>query len=277
MDRLVVGLVPSDRLRERDPRTRAFRRALEQRIGLYVVERNVSSYDELEQAMALGHVDLAWLPPLVFARLEQHAVAVAIATLVRSGNYGAALVTASTSRIQTLDQLQGSRMAWVDPLSASGHVVARLGLVARGIDPRTTFAREFFAGSHAEALRAVLEGRADVAAVFANLDATGNVVRGPWAEIGVPADRVRVLAVVGEVPPDLVATRASVPHELQHGVAAALMDMAADPSLAPVLEAIFGVSRFAAGAPASYVWLREVLASATTDAYASTSPPSASK
>ena len=205
LDRIVLGLVPTDRLRARDARTRLFTRALEDRLGFYVVERNVDTYDELEQAMTGGKIDLAWLPPLVFARLDQHAVATAVATVVRPGEaFWSVLVTSTSSGVVQLDadHLRGRRIAWVDPLSASGHLVARLGLVARGVDPRTTFSAESFAGSHAEALLAAVEGRVDVAATFARCDAEGQIVHGPWIEAGVAAEEVRVLGLLGEVPPD---------------------------------------------------------------------------
>jgi phosphate/phosphite/phosphonate ABC transporter binding protein len=277
---MVLGFVPSDRMGARDARTRTFTRAIEDRLGLYVIQRNVANYDELERAMTSGHIDLAWLPPLVFARLDRHSVALAVATIVRGEKrFWSILSTSSTSSVTSLDaeQLRGRRVAWVDPLSASGHIVARLGLAARGIDVRTTFAAESFAGSHVEALRATLDGRADVAATFAHCDAQGHVVHGPWVEADVPVEHVRVLGLLGEVPPDLVAARVGLPEELRDRIRTVLLDVAADASLAPALEAIFGGSTFAPGAPASYSALCDLLdrASSTTDAYASTTPPGA--
>jgi phosphonate transport system substrate-binding protein len=278
LDRLVLGLVPSDRLRARDERTRLFRRALEERLGVYVVERNVSAYDELEQAMTSGAIGLAWLPPLVFARLDERAVAVAVATVDRPGEaFWSVLVTARHSRLTGLDadELRGRRIAWVDPLSASGHVVARLALQARGIDPRTTFSAESFAGSHQEALRAVVDGRADVAAVFARCDAQGSVVHGPWVEAGVAPGEVRVLGLLGEVPPDLIAASRQLPAEMHDAIPAAMLDISRDAALGPALQAIFGGTRFIAGLPASYASLRDLLdrTSGSLEAFDSTMPP----
>jgi phosphate/phosphite/phosphonate ABC transporter binding protein len=279
-DRIVLGFVPTDRLRARDARTRLFTRALEERLGLYVVERNVATYDELEQAMTGGRIDLAWLPPLVFARLDERAVATALATVVRPGEaFWSVLITGANSKVSRLDleQLRGRRVAWVDPLSASGHIVARLGLAARGIDPRTTFSSESFAGSHPEALRAALEGRADVAATFARCDAEGRVVHGPWVEAGIDAKEVRVLGLLGEVPPDLIGACRSLPPELHDAIRAAIVDISQNESLGPALQAIFGGTKFIPGVPASYSSLRDLLdrTSGTLDAFVSTTPPEA--
>jgi phosphate/phosphite/phosphonate ABC transporter binding protein len=278
VDRLVLGLVPTDRLRARDARTLRFTRALEDRLRLRVVERNVGTYDELEQAMTGGQIDLAWLPPLLFARLDQRAVATAVATVVRPGEaYWSVLLTSPGSEVTALDarQLLGRRIAWVDPLSASGHVVARLGLAARGIDVRQTFASEVFAGSHQEALLAALEGRVDVAATFARCDEQGRVVHGPWVEAGVAPEGVVLLGLLGEVPPDLIAACSRLPQELRDTIRAAMVDISHDASMAPSLQAIFGGTRFVGGAPASYAALCSLLdqSSGTLEAFASTNPP----
>ncbi|HEX8792240.1 MAG TPA: PhnD/SsuA/transferrin family substrate-binding protein [Polyangiaceae bacterium] len=279
VDRIVLGLVPTDRLRARDARTRKFVHALQDRLGVHVVERNVDTYDELEQAMTAGRIDLAWLPPLVFARLDQRSVARAVATVVRPGDaFWSVLVTSPASGITRLvpDQLRGRRIAWVDRLSASGHIVARLGLSALGLDPRATFASESFAGSHIEALHAVLEGRADVAATFARCASQGGIVHGPWTEAGIPASDVVVLGLLGEVPPDLIAASSRLPPEMRTAIEGAMMDVARDDALAPSLQAIFGGTKFAPGAPASYAALCQLLdrSSSTLEALASTNPPS---
>jgi phosphate/phosphite/phosphonate ABC transporter binding protein len=283
MVRLVLGLVPADRTRERATRARVFMRALGERAGVYIVERNVSSYDELEREITLAHIDIAWLPPMVFARLERAFVVVALATRSRPNNaYTAVLVSARGSGRTTLEHVRGARIAWVDPLSASGYVVPRLGLLAQGIDPRTTFAQEFFAGSHAEAVRAVLEGHADIAATYANLDERERVGHGVWTEIGASVDDFHIVAMLGEIPPDLIAARASVPEEQRDAVVRAFLDMAAETELGDAIESIFGGRRFERGTSSSYRALRDLLGRASdaglggaSDAYISTTPPGA--
>lgn len=260
MDRIVLGLVPSDKLGARDPRTRTFMRALEERIGAMVVERNAESYEDLERDISIGRIDIAWLPPMVYARLERDGVAQALLARRLNGPvFWSAMVTSARSHIERLDQIVGTRIAWVDPLSASGYLVARMGLRVSGIDPPTAFAQQFFVGSHAEAVNAVLSGQADVAATFVHIDGTGNVTRGAWDEIGVPSDRVRVLAVLGAVPPDVLAARTSVPTQLQTSVGTAVVAMATDPRLGQVVDAVFGTRAFDRGSSAAYIALREML------------------
>jgi phosphate/phosphite/phosphonate ABC transporter binding protein len=281
-DRLVVGLVPEGRLRPRDPSTRRFLRSLEAKIGVPVFERNVATYEELEKDMTLAKIDVAWLPPMVYARLERDSVAVAVVSRAEPlRRVWSALVTSSGSRVRDLQQLGGTSVAWVDPLSSSGYLVARLGLRALGIEPRTIFGKQAFVGSHAAAVDAVLLGQADVAATFVHLGIEGRVERGPWDEMGVPGDRVRVLALLGEVPPDVIAARTSVPSDLRTAIASALLQMGADEDLGPVVSSVFGTRIFQRGASERYGELRELLERASrsgpyrpADAFGSTSPPS---
>ena len=281
-ERLVVGLVPEGRLRPRDPSTRSFLRALEAKVGTPVFERNVASYEDLERDIAVGRIDFAWLPPMVYARLERESVAQALVT--RAGSARAvwsALVTSSASSVRDLGDLAGTSVAWIDPLSSAGYLVARLGLRARGIEPRTVFGKQSFAGSHTAANDAVLLGQADVAATFVHVGGDGSVVRGPWDEMAVPSERIRVLALLGAVPPDVIAARTSVPEPLRAAVARAILDMAASDEHGPLVAAVFGDRTFERGAGAGYAELRELLERASasgpfhrTDAFGSTSPPS---
>lgn len=235
-------------------------RALEERIGAMVVERNAESYEDLERDISVGRIDIAWLPPMVYARLERDGVAQALLARKLNGPvFWSAMIAAARSPIERLDQVVGKRIAWVDPLSASGYLVARMGLRVSGIEPRTAFTQQFFVGSHGEAINAVLTGQADVAATFVHIDGTGNVTRGAWDEIGVPSDRVRVLAVLGAIPPDVLAARTSVPTALQASVGTAVAAMAKDAQLGQVVDAVFGTREFDRGSSAAYIALREML------------------
>lgn len=281
VDRLVLGLVPHGRTRERVAHTRLFTRVLGERAGVHIVERNVSSYDELEREITLAHVDIAWVPPMVFARLERNFVVVALATRSRPSNaYTSVLLSARGSGRTTLEHLHGARIAWVDPLSASGYVVPRLGLLAQGIDPHLTFSQEIFTGSHADAVRAVLDGHADVAATYANLDEASHVGHGVWTEIGASYEDFHLVAMLGDIPPDLIAARTSVPEDLRDAILRAFLAMASEPELGDAIEAVFGGRQFERGMSSSYRALRDLLARASdaglggaSDAYISTAPP----
>ena len=134
-------------------------------------------------------------------------------------------------------------------------------------------------GSHTEAVRALFERRADVAATYAFADTDGQL-RGAWSDIGVAEDDVRVVATLGEVPPDLIAARTSVSPEIREALTTSLLKIAADPGLAGAVESVFGGTEFERSTSATYGALADLLVRASEaglgsagDAYLSTMPP----
>jgi len=135
---------------------------LEERVEVLVAP----SYRELALAIERAEVDLAWTPPAVCARVRANARTVLTAVRRDATSCRAALVVRAGAGIRTLEDLQGKRASWVDPLSTSGHLMALEHLHTSGLDPRRVFSDQRFAGSYRDALADVLAGRADVTSVY---------------------------------------------------------------------------------------------------------------
>lgn len=166
-------------------------------------------YQAIVRTMREGTAELVWAPSAACAEVEEDARA--IWKTVREGRseYRSALVARVDARL-ALERLQGKRAAWVDALSIGGYLLVRQHLVDRGIDPGTTFAEERFLGTHPAALEAVLEDRADVAAVSVPGPDTEHVMQALALHAGrAGAMRLVALAVTDPAPNDaLVLTRA---------------------------------------------------------------------
>ncbi|WP_372018338.1 phosphate/phosphite/phosphonate ABC transporter substrate-binding protein [Pseudoxanthomonas sp. 10H] len=82
----------------------------------------------------------------------------------------------------------GLRLVLVGPDSASGGFVPAAELTALGLPPGSGFAGLAYAGSHAAALQALLEGRADVAALAADVydAARADGTRELWRSAPIP-------------------------------------------------------------------------------------------
>lgn len=222
----------------------ALARWLGHRIGRPVTPRCALSYEELIPMFASEQVDVAWLPPIVHRHLRRARLVQSLLVNERKGSarFSAMLVAHRGSPHAALDKLAGARAAWVDPWSASGYVVPRLVLFERGLLPKDALLEERFFGSHDAALRAVASGRYDVGATFAYFE--GDVtVRSGLDEIRGEHDVV-VLERLGDVPADLIATRASLDHVLQDALAEAFVAALDDPSASELLRGTLGVERF---------------------------------
>jgi phosphonate transport system substrate-binding protein len=240
-ERLTFGLVPPPTFSGLESRLHPLLRWVGDRAGVSLVHRQVSSYDDLVSALREGRIDVAWLPPIPFARLEAEGVVRALVCAERGGPdaYVAVLLARAESSIASLDDVRGKRVGWVDPLSTTGYVVPRMRLSVRFPDAEL-FAKETFFGSHAAVVRAVLDGIIDVGASYGGFSADGELVRGAFDDFGGRAEDLRVVEAFGAMPPDLIAIRGSVAPELEDALGAAFVATGNEPLMLDAVRTTFG-------------------------------------
>lgn len=226
--------------------------------GLEIMVSEAKSYEELTNALIAADVDFAWLPPIPLVALERRKGAIPLVSHHRSGtsNFQCVLVVNKDSPIHDVENLKGRRAAWIDPFSASGYVLPRIELFARGVDPRTDFFAEKFYHSHEVAVRAVLQRRADFVATWAGLDASGKLVRAPWLEMDVLDDSLRVVATLGTIPGDTIAARPNLPAPAREKIQAALIRLSTDARQHFRIRDLFGVDEFRPWSTLGYEELR---------------------
>jgi phosphonate transport system substrate-binding protein len=226
--------------------------------SLEIMVTEAKSYEELTRLLVGGDVDFAWLPPIPLVALERRKAAVPLVSHHRDGSsdFHCVVVARTDSAIVALSDLKGRRAAWVDPYSASGYVLPRIELFARGIDPRTAFFAEKFYHSHDVALRAVLQRRADFTATWAGLDASGKVVRAPWFEMDMAEDALRVVGELGTIPGDTIASRPNLPFSAREKIRTALIRLSGDARQHFRIRDLFGVDEFRPWSTLGYEALR---------------------
>jgi phosphonate transport system substrate-binding protein len=218
----------------------------------------LSSYAELEPAVASGRADLVWAPPLVAAGLEAREIAAIDLCCTRGGgriDYHAALFTRHASRIETLADLAGAHVAWVDENSSAGYLFPRLHLRAQGLDPEALFGEQSFLGTHASVAMAVLAGEADAGATYLSLaPGTEKPISAGWLEAGAGINGAYILAVAGPIPNDVIVSSRRLPGDLRAALVAA---MAALPASSPdAVGRLFGADGFAPPSPTHFDALR---------------------
>lgn len=226
--------------------------------SLEVMVIEARSYEELANRLIAGEADIAWLPPIPLVALERRKAAVPLVSHHRDGSsdFHAVLVARHDSPIKALSDLAGRKAAWVDPFSASGYVLPRIELFARGVDPRTAFFAEKFYRSHDVAVRAVVQRRADFAATWAGLDAAGKVVRAPWFDMDTREDAIRVVATLGAIPGDTIGVRPNLPFAAREKIRTALIRLSGDAQHHFRIRDLFGVDEFRPWSTLGYEELR---------------------
>ncbi len=257
--RFTFGLVPPASFLGVEPRVNALLRWLSARAGVQLVRRHARSYDELVKLLRAGDLDVAWLPPIPFARLEGERVVRALVSAERGGHdqYVSVLLTRADGAVQVLADLRGRRIGWVDPLSATGYVIPRMRLALRFPEPAKLFASETFYGSHAAVARALVDGLIDVGATYGGFTDDGTLLRGPFLDIGVQPGSLRVVEAFGAIPPDVVAVHGRVDESAADALARAFVATADEPAILEHVHVLFGAMYFVRKPLVGYDLLRE--------------------
>ena len=238
---ITLGVVPSfspDKARDAlDDLTQHLTEA----IGTPVTGLQAPSYGALVSELERDRVQFAWMPPALLVIAEERLELRPLVSAVRGDRtaYRSVLFVDDRARFQSIEELRGQTVAWVDPTSAAGYLYPRLHLLSRGIDPATHFGNELFARSHHEVVRAVFDGRAQVGATFAERPPFGAPIRrAGFLEVDA-ARSVRVLEWSGLIPNDLIVAHGLLPVRQQQSFAQALLQLGASPLGKSLLRAVF--------------------------------------
>jgi phosphonate transport system substrate-binding protein len=225
----------------------------------------VPSYAALEQALAAGEAQLAWLPPILLADGDETRLS-PLVTSLRGGaaEYCSVLFVRADSNFYTLGDLRGSTAAWVDRCSAAGYLLPRLHLVAEGLRLETMFAREQFLGTHDAVVHAVFDGTADVGATFGG--PPGSLAEDANERSGFhdvdPRVPVRVIFRSAPVPSDAVVCDAALPNDLRVRVTAALLHLGTFAVGRRVTRRLFGADGFVTFDPRALAKIRTLVTGA---------------
>jgi len=246
-----MGLVAARRLATSD----AIRQLEEAITGSWSLRR-FDSYSTLIDALCEEEVELAWLPPVAYLRARQVGPVHLLLAIERTGGpaYGSALVSSQKAGIQSLREIRGKHVAWVDVWSAAGYLMPRSIIREAGFDPEQVFASQTFVGSHAAVLDALQQGRADVGATYCSLDEQGALVAAPWSE----RPGIRPIALSGAIPGDAICAAGEIPLEHAESMVEPLIALSAETSGSALMSRVFGAGRFVEVEPSYYQVLEGV-------------------
>lgn len=229
--------------------------ALAEQLGVPVDVVVPGNYSASVQALVSGTTDVAYVSSLPFLLARRDGGAELIlaeqrddATGQTRTEYDSLFVVRDDGPLETIEDLKANvgdtRFCFTSPTSTSGYVFARLrmvreGMLAKGQDPADVFGEVSFGGGYAQALREVVAGRADVAAV------SFYTMEGPKADVYLtPEERgqLRILARTPGVPTHVVCVRDGLDEATKTRIREALLTVAeANPDL---LSDVYGTARF---------------------------------
>jgi phosphonate transport system substrate-binding protein len=200
-ERIVFGITPFYSPERQAPALARLADYLHQQLGIEVETKVATTYREVVDELASGRVDVAQLSPYAYVQAtRQIDDLLPLAASVAQGttSYASYLIVKATSPYQRIDDVLGKRLGFTDRWSTSGYIVPSAWLRTQGLDPQQDF-KVVWLGSHDKALRAVIDGEVEAAAVSSDTVVSTGVIG-----LGGP---VRILAKPGRIPYDAVVVR----------------------------------------------------------------------
>lgn len=248
-DRVLVGLTPVI-LADQIAFLSRWSRYLSTQIGVEVSFVARESYQSILDLLWSGQIDAAWICGYPYVRFEADLNLLAVPLYQGDPLYQAYLIRSNgaTDGLRGWGDLKDRVLAYSDPLSNSGWLVAQAQLANAGIAPRE-LKRAFFAHGH----RNVAE------AVAARLAHAGSIDGYVWETM-----RLQGMSAVAKTeviwksepfgfPPLVTARRATHPH--MERLRAALLGMVNDPVGRELLGSL-NLSGFSAGSPSRFDSIR---------------------
>jgi phosphonate transport system substrate-binding protein len=213
-----------------------------------------ASYEALADEMQSGRAQVAWAPPFVCARLEAAGARVLLRGVRRGhSSYRAALLCKAGAGL-TLAQLQGTVVAWSDRDSTGGYLLPVAYLKGQGLDPARVFAQQLFTGSYRGAVEAVLEGRAQVASMFAPPAGVEGGDFRTWLGDVAPGreGELDLVAYTDEAPNDGVVVNTALAAEVVQVLEKTLIGIGGSPIGERLLKELFRADGFEPAPKAAY-------------------------
>jgi phosphonate transport system substrate-binding protein len=179
-----------------------------------------NSYIVVVESFGSKKVDVAFLNTFGYIVARDKYGVEAILKTSRHGEttYKGAFFVKKDSKIASLNDIAGKKMAYVDPASTSGHILPKKMLM----DAKVKVSEEVFAGKHDVALTMLYQNQVDVAAAYYNAPLADQKIRDArerllkqFPDVG---EKLKVLTFTEEVPNDPIAIRAQIPAEMKESI-----------------------------------------------------------
>lgn len=160
----------------------------------------VKDYNALTTQIKKGSIDAGWFSPFAYVKARKEAGVIPVATPMVNGEtyYNGYIICRKDAGINNIEDLKGKTFSYVDKNSASGYLYARHIMAENNLNPDSIFEKVFFAGSHDNVIKNVLEGQAIAGATY-------NEAWNKAKETGLNMDELMIIAKTDNIQKDAIA------------------------------------------------------------------------
>ncbi len=205
-----------------------------------------ASYIAVVEAFGTNRADVAAINTFGYVLAHEKYGAEARLVTVRYGEttYKAQFLAREDGKIKRLEDLNGKKIAFVDPASVSGYLLPLKYLKDRGIKPK----QHMFAMRHDNVVSMIYQGQVDAGATFWSPPAENEIqdarrlVREQYPDV---EKKIKIVELTSPIPNDPVIFRKEMPEEMKREISAALVKFAATPEGLEVLKKLSSVTGLA--------------------------------
>jgi len=197
-------------------------RCLEKATGLTFDISVPNSYIVAIEGMGSKKVDIAFLPTFGYLLAHEKFGAEALLKASRHGEttYRAAILARTDKNINKVSDLNGKKVAYVDPASTSGYILPKKLFIDSKVKP----SQEVFQGKHDAVVTAVYQGQVDAGAVFYNKPVDGKIKDAREKVLTQFPDveqKVKIVTLTDDIPNDPIVIRKEIPAQHKVKISAA--------------------------------------------------------
>jgi phosphate/phosphite/phosphonate ABC transporter binding protein len=164
---ILIGIVPEQNIMVQNQRYEPLAKYLSKKLdNRFTVKLKLyPSYIEVCRDLAKGDINAAFLGSLAYATVRKYVDVLARPDYSGVSTYRGLIFVRADSDIKSLEQMRGKRLVLGGKTTTAGYVFPLFYFKANGIPEYWKFFSEYrFAGTHEDAILAVLSGEADVGA-----------------------------------------------------------------------------------------------------------------
>ena len=256
---LRVGFVPAEDAQQVMQNAQPIVDILQKQLGMEIQPFVAADYTGVVEALRVNKLDVAFLTPASYVLAKNEANVKVILKSERKGiaSYYAAIITRAGSGIQRLEDLRGKTFAFGDALSTTGNIFPRKMFKERGIDPVRDFKQILYSGGHDATVLAVLNGKVDAGATYANSPDGEDTAWMRYLKNPEDVNKIRAIAFSEPIPADNLVINGNLDEAIAKKVEEIFLQLSGDPKGKQMMRDLYQIDGFVPASDRDYDSVRQ--------------------
>ena len=256
---LRVGFVPAEDAQQVMQNAQPIVDILQKQLSMEIQPFVAADYTGVVEALRVNKLDVAFLTPASYVLAKNEANVKVVLKSERKGiaSYYAAIITRADSGIRRLEDLRGKTFAFGDALSTTGNIFPRKMFKERGIDPVRDFKQILYSGGHDATVLAVLNGKVDAGATYANSPAGDDTAWMRYLKNPEDMNKIRAIAFSEPIPADNLVINGNLDEAIAKKVEDIFLQLSSDPKGKQLMRDLYQIDGFVPATDRDYDSVRQ--------------------